>query len=265
MKGQRKRLPQPGGAPTGAVDKESSSTETQSAHETASTTRDSGSGLAGASDANLAADAIAFLRRGAAADAGVGGTATEIERQACRLAKWARQSGFLLVQEFFDGLERYPYATAEHEVFYRPADDLAVKRTYAGTFGVTPHGKGHQTAATPLFYLQRLQLMNEVFGAGLRLEGVSFGQSLLIGQKGKQPSIVVSQPWIQAADPDRPHPSEAEIEMFMRSLGFEPLAGAYFGWCRAKDGVRVVDARVDNFIQSADGVVPIDVVVFRQP
>ncbi len=265
MKGQRKRLPQSGEAPTGAVDKESSYTDNQSAHETASTTRDSGSGLAGASDADLAANAIAFLRRGAAADAGLSGTPAEIERQARRLVEWARQNGLLLAEEFCDGLERYPYATAEHEVFHRTVDDCAIKRTYPGTFGVTPHNKGHQTAATPQFYLRRLQWMNEVFGAGLRLEGVSFGQSLLIGQKGKQPSIVVSQPWIQAADPDRPHPSEAEIEMFMRSLGFEPMGGAYFGWCRAKDAVRVVDARVDNFIQSADGVVPIDVVVFSQP
>jgi hypothetical protein len=170
-----------------------------------------------------------------------------------------------LAEEFFTDMERYPHATAEHEVFRRVVDDRAIKRTYAGTFGVTPHGKGHQIAATPAFYLARLHLMNAVFGAGMRLEGVTLGQSLLIGQQGEQPSIVVSQQWIRAADPGRPHPSEAEIELFMRSLGFEPLAGAYFGWHRARDGVRVVDARVDNFIKSADGVVPIDLVVFRQP
>ena len=264
MKGQRKRLPQ-SGAPGGAVDKESSSAETQSAHETASTTRDSGPGLAGAADADLAADAIAFLSRGAAANAGLGGGAPEIEHQACRLVEWAGLNGCVLTEAFFDGLEKYPYATAEHEVFHRPTDDRAVKRTYPGTFGVTPHGKGHQAAATPLFYLQRLQLMNEVFGAGLRLEGITFGQSLLIGHQGQQPAIVISQPWTRASAPDRPHPSEAEAGLFMRSLGFDPLPAAYFGWHRTKDGVRVVDARVDNFIRSADGVVPIDLVVLRQP
>lgn len=247
------------------VDKAAAAAESHPAHETTSSTCDSGPGLAGAAHGELAADAAAFVRGSAATDAGVGGTASEIERQAGRLVEWARQNGLLLAEGFFIDMERYPHATAEHEVFRRSVDDRAVKRTYAGTFGVTPHGKGHQTAATPAFYLARLQLMNEVFGAGLRLEGVALGQSLLIGQSGEQQSIVVSQQWIRAANPDQPHPSEAEIELFMRSLGFEPLAGAYFGWHRARDGVRVVDARVDNFIKSADGVVPIDLVVYRQP
>ena len=66
-------------------------------------------------------------------------------------------------------------------MFYRACDNRAVKRTYPGTFGVTPDPKGEQRAATPLFYLLRLGLMNGVFGSDLRLEGIVFGKPLLLG------------------------------------------------------------------------------------
>lgn len=76
---------------------------------------------------------------------------------------------------------------------------------------MTPDPKGAQRAATPLFYLHRLELMNRVFKSELRLEGIMLGKSLLIGAKGDQPGIVVSQPWIRAADPNFPHPSDQKL------------------------------------------------------
>ena len=161
-------------------------------------------------------------------------------------------------------MERHVGVTAEHEVFFRESDNRVVKRTYAGTFGITDDPKGKQHHATPMFYLRRLELMNQVLGAGLRLEGISFGKSLLHGQQGEQPSIVISQPWIRAANPQQPHPTVTEIKEFMESLDFTELKGAYYGWHRENDKVTILDARPDNFIMSSVGVVPIDVVISQR-
>ena len=76
--------------------------------------------------------------------------------------------------------------------------------------------------------------------------------------------MVISQPWIDAADETNPHPSEAEITTFMESLGFSPLKGSYFGWSRINEGITIIDARPDNFIKSIAGVVPIDLVITQE-
>jgi hypothetical protein len=39
------------------------------------------------------------------------------------------------------------------------------------------------------------------------------------------------------------------------------LKESYFGWIRKDEGIAVLDARRDNFIKSANGVVPIDLVI----
>jgi hypothetical protein len=154
---------------------------------------------------------------------------------------------------------------AEHQVFLRLSDNRMVKRTYPGTFGVTPDIKGNQKAATPLFYLHRLELMNRFFGSDIRMEGVQLGQSPIIGLTGEQPAIVTSQPAIRPMDIDHPHPSPAEIRDFMQTEGFRPKPSSYFGWERPDDGVTVLDARPDNFIKSQKGVVPVDLVIDAPP
>ena len=50
----------------------------------------------------------------------------------------------------------------------------------------------------------------------------------------------------------------------MESLGFTQMKDAYYGWFRENDRVTIVDARPDNFIMSAVGVVPIDVVISQR-
>jgi hypothetical protein len=221
----------------------------------------SGAPLARPPDGELAAAAAAYLERGGSSLQGLGANPQEIDRQAACLTEWARQQNLILTERYTAALFRHLSTTAEHQVFYRASDNRAVKCTYPGTFGVTPDPKGAQRAATPLFYLHRLQLMNRVFQSDLRLEGVLLGTSLLIGATGEQPSIVVSQPWIRPADPDLPHPSDAEVAEFMQSLGFCVLSRSYYGWRRREDGITILDARPDNFIRSPKGVVPIDLVV----
>ena len=210
----------------------------------------------------IAAAAAAHLTASGYTDEGFSRDKGEIDRQAPCLIEWARSRHLILDYNYTSGLKKHPGVSAEHEVFYRSSDDRAVKKTYAGTFGVTPDRKGDQTAATPLFYLRRLLLFNKIFLSDLRVEGFCLGgTSLLIGAKGEQVSIILSQKWITALDQTHPHPSLAKIENFMKSLGFTSRASSYFGWYRAVDDVTVLDARPDNFILSAEGIVPIDLVV----
>lgn len=235
------------------------------AYENPNSASDSGSGLAGAADADLAADAAAFVGGSAPPDAGLGGVSAEIERQAARLVEWARLHGRLLPASHFAGLAQFPLATGEHEVFHRPADQRALKRTYPGTFGIAMDQRGQPTVATPRFYFQRIELINAIFGSEVRLEGVTLAQSPFHDAPDLQPAIVTSQPWIYDELPEQPHPTAAEVEQFFRSLGFNPQPGSFHSWHRASDRMLVVDARVDNFIRSPDGVVPIDLVVLRWP
>ena len=51
----------------------------------------------------------------------------------------------------------------------------------------------------------------------------------------------------------------------MESLGFAVLSRSYYGWQRKQDGITILDARADNFIKSAEGVVPIDLVISDRP
>ncbi len=211
---------------------------------------DPGSEMAGPPHEELAADAAAHLERSGGSLQGLGGNPEEIERQAASLIVWARGKNLILPAEHTAGLFKHQSTTAEHQVFYRSSDNRAVKCTYAGT---------------PLFYLRRLELMNRAFKSGLRLEGIMLGKSLIIGATGDQASIVVSQPWIRAADRNHPHPSGAEIDEFMESLGFAVLSRSYYGWRRKADGIIILDARADNFVKSAEGVVPIDLVISEEP
>lgn len=47
----------------------------------------------------------------------------------------------------------------------------------------------------------------------------------------------------------------------MKSLGFERVPDSRFDWTNRSDGMRVSDARIDNFIKSKEGLIPIDLIV----
>jgi len=220
--------------------------------------------MASTTNASLAEQAATHLGRGPNALQGFRSDQTEIDRQSTRLIEWASKNEAVLDDSYTAGLQRQEGTTAEHEVFYRPTDNRAVKRTYAGTFGVTNAKKGEQTHATPMFYLRRLQLMNREFNSDLRLEGILFGTSLLIGASELQPSMVISQPWHRPANPSDPHPSNEEIRQFMESLGFAEMKGSYFGWFKSAGKITVIDARSDNFIRTENGVIPVDLVISEE-
>jgi hypothetical protein len=221
--------------------------------------------MAGTTHAGLAEDAAACLGRSSDPFQGFGSSPEEIDRQSTCLIEWASKEGALLSDSYTSDLERQEGTTAEHEVFYRSSDNRAVKRTHAGTFGITNAKKGEQRHATPLFYLRRLQLMNREFCSDIRLEGIILAKSLLLFSTGLQPSLVISQPWHRPANPLHPHPSEDEIREFMEALGYAKLERSYFGWFKDQGRIRVVDARPDNFIKTESGVIPIDLVISEEP
>lgn len=56
--------------------------------------------------------------------------------------------------------------------------------------------------------------------------------------------------------------SEEEIRTLMRGLGFTDISASFYGW-RRDDGTVVLDAKPDNFIKSAAGIIPIDLQITR--
>ena len=66
-----------------------------------------------------------------------------------------------------------------------------------------------------------------------------------------------------AQGPERRGREQARIAEWALAQGqliqdgdLEPLPRSYFGWMRAADGVVVLDARADNFVLAAEGVIP---------
>jgi hypothetical protein len=121
-------------------------------------------------------------------------------------------------------------------------------------------GRLERKLATPLEYLDRLALQNAVFLDDFRVEGVNVSDkpSLILFEQPGQPSFVVSQEWIIAADAEHPTPSPDEICVYMGEAGFEDIPEAYYGWWRREDGVLIVDAKPDNFLKTERGITPID-------
>jgi hypothetical protein len=182
------------------------------------------------------------------------------------LRGWCESSGLLIEEQDWISLTLVSQQTAEHEVRYRASDHRAVKRTWPGTFGLVPTLAGlrwEPRPATPRQYLLRQALQNELFGDDIKLEGamVQSGPSMIIGRTSPGLSLVISQPWLDAADVSRPHPSEFQIAHLLGSRGFSPLFGSLFGWSSAEAGLIVLDAKPDNFVSTTSGILPIDLLL----
>ena len=209
------------------------------------------------------AKAADFLRRSESADRSRAEDSQRNRIEQQRIEEWARAQGCLIDRREFDSLTLISNSTSEHEVWFRESDQRAVKRTWPGFFGQVPVWKSGRTdriPATPLQYLDRQRLQNEVFNGGIVLEGVcvSSKPSMIIGEASGQPAFVISQPFIKAASRVSATPTESQIAAFLAEHGFESVPGSYFGWQRAGDGVVILDARRDNFILADEGVIPID-------
>lgn len=76
------------------------------------------------------------------------------------------------------------------------------------------------------------------------------------GTFGNVPREICGQ-WVAAPAT----PSELEVFTLLRDQGFDPIIGSLFGWRHLDDGIIVPDAKPDNFISTADGIPPIDLLL----
>jgi hypothetical protein len=220
--------------------------------------------MANQTHGSLAAEAAAYLRGSAGAMGGFNGIQSEIKRQAICLCEWARTRGVLLTDFCTDGLEKWDSETMEHVVYLRHSDRRVVKCTKPGNFGLG-HGSegryGRHCPATPLFYLERLELMNREFPTDIRVEGIVSGKLEDGTEEDLKPFVVTSQRLIEPADKQCPNPTELEIQGLMLKLGFKLLQDQCYNWVRESDGIVVTDAKMLNFITTDEGIRPIDLIV----
>ncbi len=179
---------------------------------------------------------------------------------------WVEKEGRLISRAQWESWHFVTNHTLEHEVRFRGADRRAVKRTWPGSFGFTPEWNGSTwvpRAASAAEYLHRLHLQNTVFGDDIRLEGgmAAAGGPIIIGQPLGEFSLVISQPWLEALDHADQFPTEAEIDVFMRGIGFEPIPEALYGWRSSDGSLIVLDAKPDNLIKTPCGILPFDVLL----
>lgn len=140
----------------------------------------------------------------------------------------------------------------EHEVWFCHDLNLAVKVTNVGEFGAEKLGlRG---------YARRLAWSNEFFNL--------LGRVRLPNEDGER--VLTTQPWYRADgfSPESPHPSQKEIDVYMRKKGFlKAYDGAYLHDAR---DVVASDALPKNFIRDAAGrVQAVDIILVepsaRQP
>lgn len=179
---------------------------------------------------------------------------------------WLEKEGCLISRDQWESWHFVTNHTLEHEVRFREEDRRAVKRTWPGSFGFVPEWNGSTwvpRAATAAEYLHRLHLQNTVFGDDIRLEGgmTATGGPVIIGQPPGEFSLVISQPWLEALDNADQFPTEAEIDVFMRGIGFEPIPGSLYGWRSVDATLVVLDAKPDNLIKTPAGILPFDVLL----
>ncbi|MEO6784924.1 MAG: hypothetical protein ABI318_02220 [Chthoniobacteraceae bacterium] len=127
-------------------------------------------------DATALADAAAFIGQGAGADQGDAADSQRSGIEQRRAEEWARAKGCLIDDRELGSLLLISNSTSEHEVWYRESDNRAVKRTWPGFFGQVPiwkAGRLDRAPATPVQYLERQRLQNEVFDGDIVLEGVN--------------------------------------------------------------------------------------------
>jgi hypothetical protein len=207
---------------------------------------------------SLATQAAAHLANSEGAMGCVCGVQADIRKQAAILVEWARDKGCLFPEPPILGLELYAEPSTEHTVYFQqPRGGRVIKCTKPGKFGYAHGPKGNRPRmcdATPLFHLQRIELMNAVFGSDLCLEGIVLEADL-------PPYAVVSQGYVEPADKKYPHPTEIEIAAFMEALNFVLFKESCWNWFRQNDGVVVLDTKVGNFIPSPEGIVPIDLII----
>jgi hypothetical protein len=179
-----------------------------------------------------------------------------LARQKNDLREWAGSLGLLLDSARI--VPRLVRGGQEHD-WYREGERV-FKVTRDGIFGLSA---GMDLAlvssdmdarrfqlweASPIEYLERLLLQNELVPELNRLEGVI--------DQGEDVAIVSSQPRFDIVPV-----TLAEIDAWFASQGFEKVTAC--GYYRAEDNLGVFDAHAKNLVRFEDTLIPFDVIPCR--
>lgn len=207
--------------------------------------------------------ALAHLRGGYGASPGIkeSGWFTRLEFEEHELLQWARDAGCLGGER--ELMPPSPADGEEHRVRFDEPSGRWFKATHPETYGAAPQisydldpvtnrpakrlvmGKG-----TPMIYLERWSLFNAVFGDDVRLERIlpaGYGLSILVSQR----DITGEAPTLE------------EIAAFFHERDFVPVPSSQDAFYRAADDVLALDAHQANLVRTGEGIVPIDIPVFR--
>jgi hypothetical protein len=167
----------------------------------------------------------------------------------CRaLIRWAEKTGRSIPPGF--DLSRARLGGLEHYVWKDSSESVVRKFTYGGAFGRTVRSISQGLVpATPLEYLARWANHNTLFPPITRISGLleanRDGLAILIEQEALLGDL----------------PSLDDVEEFMRSAGYAPLAPHPFAWKNKQTGFALFDARPANFVQVSGVPIPFDLIV----
>jgi hypothetical protein len=186
-----------------------------------------------------------------------GSPASSSAEQWQRLIRWASEERLILPPDYPQPVRS---DTSEHDVRFDEVTGRWFKYTFEGLCGFSvdwdEKSPPHLRMATPVEYLRRLVLQNEVFADDIELVGLwSRGDGAW--------RVVTSQPDV-AGEPA----TRVQILEGLRAHGFQPLPvpGPNNAPAFRRLNTVVWDAHPGNFVMTSDGVlVPIDLIITELP
>jgi hypothetical protein len=211
--------------------------------------------LSRADGADLVVAALDHLR-GISPPSGIASGTPAVAWQKEGLREWARGLGLLLNADLI--IPRLERGGQEHDWFRE--GERVFKVTRDGVFGLSPGielalvassqdaRRFHLWEATPLEYLERLWLQNQLVPGLNRLEGVI--------DQGDDLAVVTSQPRFDLVAVTQP-----EIDTWFAAQGF--LKVTECGYYRAEDNLGIFDAHAKNLVRFEHDLIPFDVIPCR--
>lgn len=202
---------------------------------------------------NLVVSAINYIR-GILSTSAEASETPNLARQKKSLCEWARGLGLLLKPDLI--IPRLQRGGQEHDIFHD--GERVIKVTRHGVFGLSPGielalvatseeaRRFHLWEATPLDYLERLLLHNQLVPGLNQLEGV-------LTQADGDIAIVTSQPRFDILPV-----TQAEIDAWFASLDFQRITSA--GYYREQDNLGIFDAHDRNVIRAQGTLIPFDII-----
>lgn len=138
---------------------------------------------------------------------------------------------------------------SEHLVFLDAENATVFKATRPGIFGESYYldvtGKMNQKNCSPLEYLIRLRLWRKLFQSAPRDLGITH-----------QGQIVSAHQFITGRKP-----AQASVDAFLAEAGLSAVRQKYWLWKKTYPDFEIWlgDARDDNFVETEEGMVPIDI------